>query len=82
MDLRGEQREWVRARIEAAHAWHRARELPEYRRWLETMLDSSEDGISADEARAAYREIRGRYHRLLAHMAGHRRVPLQLDADG
>ncbi len=69
VDLRGEQREWVRARIDAAHAWHRARELPEYRRWLETILDDSQDGISADEARAAYVEMRSRYHRLLAHIA-------------
>ena len=82
VDLRGEQREWVRARIDAAHAWHRARELPEYRRWLETILDYSEDGISADEARAAYREMRGRYHRLLAHMAPDiAEFLLQLDAD-
>ncbi len=69
VDLRGEQREWVRLRIAAAHDWHRAQELPEYRRWLETILDYAEDGISVEEAASAYREIRSRYHRLLAHMA-------------
>jgi hypothetical protein len=69
VDLSGEQREWVRARIASAHAWHRAQELPEYRRWLETLLDYAADGISVDEAGAAYRELRARYHRLLAHMA-------------
>jgi hypothetical protein len=81
VDLRGEQRDWVRARIDAAHAWHRSQELPEYRRWLESILDHSEDGISADEAREAYVEMRSRYHRFLAHMAPDiAEFLLQLDA--
>jgi uncharacterized protein Smg (DUF494 family) len=69
VDLTGEQRDWVRARFAAVHAWHRAEELPEYRRFLDRILAQSEDGISVDEAAAAYHDIRASYHRLLARLA-------------
>ena len=65
VELTGTQREFVRERLARAFAWHRADELPEYRRFLETVLRQAEDNITADEARADYRNLRARYLRLL-----------------
>jgi len=65
VDLTDAQREFVRKRLKKAFAWHRADELPGYRRFLETVLRQVEDHISVDEARADYRDLRGRYTRLL-----------------
>jgi hypothetical protein len=65
VELSSAQREFVRERLTRAFAWHRADELPEYRRFLETVLRQSEDNISVDEARADYRDLRARYLRLL-----------------
>jgi hypothetical protein len=63
VDLSHEQKDWVRARLAQTFAWHRQRELPEYRRFLADMLEKSADGISVDEARAAYADLRGYYDR-------------------
>ena len=65
VDLSGPQREFVRERLARAFAWHRADELPEYNRFLESALRQVEDNLSIEEARADYRELRGRYHRML-----------------
>lgn len=65
VDLSGPQREFVRERLTRVFAWHRADELPEYRRFLETVLRQAEDNITVDEARADYRDLRARYSRLL-----------------
>ena len=65
VDLSGAQRDFVRDRLSRAFAWHRADELPEVRGLLERVLRDSEDGITADEARAAFRSLRERYDRLV-----------------
>lgn len=65
VDLSSTQRDFVRERLTRAFAWHRADELPEYRRFLEKVLRQAEDNITVDEARADYRELRARYARLL-----------------
>jgi hypothetical protein len=65
VDLSGAQRDFVRERLTRAFAWHRADELPEYRRFLEKVLRQADDNITVDEARADYRELRARYARLL-----------------
>ena len=65
VDMTEEQKEWVRVRIERAFAWHREQELPEYRRFLERVLEQSRDDISVEEARVALRDIRESYHRTL-----------------
>lgn len=62
------QKGWVRERLAQTMAWHRASELPEYRRFFEWALARAEDGISVEEARTAHRELRAHYHRLLEHM--------------
>ena len=63
VDMSDEQKEFVRDRMSSAFAWHRERELPEYRRFLEKVLAQAEDNISVEEAAADYRELRGFYHR-------------------
>jgi hypothetical protein len=65
VDLSGPQREFVRERLARAFAWHRADELPEYNRFLESVLRQVEDNLTVEEARSDYRELRARYHRLL-----------------
>jgi outer membrane lipopolysaccharide assembly protein LptE/RlpB len=65
VDMSGEQKDWVRERLARAFAWHRSQELPEYRRFLERVLAQADDGISVEEARAAQREMRASYYRLV-----------------
>jgi hypothetical protein len=59
------QKDWVRERIAATMSWHRARELPEYRRLLESVAASAEGGFTVDEVRVTYRELNRNYMRLL-----------------
>jgi uncharacterized protein DUF6279 len=65
VDLSEDQKDWVRERLVRAFAWHRAQELPEYRRFFERVLVESQDTISVEEARNAHRELRAYYHRTL-----------------
>jgi hypothetical protein len=82
VELSGAQKDWVRERLGRGFAWHRAEQLPEYRRFFETVLKQAEDTISVEEARAGYREVRTLYHRLLERMAPDiADFLLQLDAE-
>ena len=65
VDMSDEQKDFVRDRLERAFAWHRAQELPAYRRFFEKVLVQAADNISVDEADADNRELRGSYHRAL-----------------
>jgi hypothetical protein len=83
VDLSGEQKDSLRKRLKKAFAWHRAQELPEYRRFLESIVEKSAAGVfSADDTRAAYRDLRAYYHRTVERV-----IPdiadllLQLDAE-
>jgi len=69
VDMSGGQREWVHERLERALAWHRAEELPEYRRFLEDLLVRTEGPISAADARHVHHAVREYYHRALDHIA-------------
>ena len=65
VDMSDEQKDFVRDRLERAFAWHRAQELPAYRRFFEKVLVQAADNITVDEADADNRELRGYYHRAL-----------------
>jgi hypothetical protein len=65
VDMSDDQKEFVRERFERAFAWHRAQELPEYRRFFEKVLVDAQDNISVEEAAVAHRELRDHYHRAL-----------------
>ena len=82
VDLSDVQKDWVRERWARVLAWHRTRELPEYRRFLEGFEASLEDGLTVEEARSAYREMRAHYQRLVEHVLPHMAdLLLQLDAE-
>ena len=63
VDMSDDQKEFVRDRFTRAFAWHRAQELPEYRRFLGTVLKQAEDSITIDEVAADHRVMRSHYHR-------------------
>lgn len=63
VDMSDQQKEFVRERFERAFAWHRQKQLPEYRRFLEKVLVQAEDNITVEEAATAHRELRSHYHR-------------------
>jgi hypothetical protein len=82
VDLSDAQKSWMRERLSRTLAWHRARELPEYRRFFERVSAQVADNISVEEARAAQRELRAGYHRLLDHMLPDMaELLVQLDAE-
>lgn len=68
VDMSDDQKEFVRERVARVFAWHRAEELPEYRRFLEKVLAQAEDNLSVDEAALDHRELRSYYHRALARL--------------
>lgn len=67
-DVSGGQKDWLRDRVNAAFAWHRTKELPQYAKFCEKMLAQASDGISIDEAREANKELREYYNRTLDHV--------------
>jgi predicted small secreted protein len=82
VDLSDGQKDWVRERWTRVLAWHRSRELPEYRRFLTDFEASLEGGLTVEEVRAAHGGMRVHYQRfveqVLPHMAD---LLLQLDAE-
>ena len=63
VDLSGEQKDSLRRRLKKAFAWHRAEELPEYRRFLESVAEKSAGPVAVDDVRAADRDLRTYYNR-------------------
>lgn len=81
VDLTDAQKSWVRERLSRTFAWHRARELPEYRRFFANLSSQVDDNISVEEARSARSDLRAYYHRLLERMLPDMaELLLQLDA--
>lgn len=67
-DLQPGQKDWLRERVGRLMAWHRASELPEYRRFLQDVLARSADGVSEEDARWAYVAMRSYYRRAMERM--------------
>ena len=63
VDMSDDQKEFVRDRFNRAFAWHRQQELPEYRAFLERVLQQANDNITVEEAAADHRDLRSYYHR-------------------
>jgi len=82
VDLSGEQKDSLRRRLKKAFAWHRAQELPEYRRFLESVAEKCAGPVSADDVRTADADLRIYYRRTVERV-----IPdiadllLKLDAD-
>ena len=68
VDLDGYQKDWVRERLNRVMAWHRANELPQYRKFLEHVLAESSEPFTVDEIAAAYGDLRDHYHRMVEHL--------------
>ena len=64
-DLHDGQREWVKERFARLLAWHRASELPAYERLLSDTAGRAALGLTQDDARGVYREMRVLYRRTL-----------------
>lgn len=62
-DLREGQRDWVKERFGRLLAWHREAELPVYERLLHEAAARVATGITEEDARRIYREMRGAYRR-------------------
>ena len=68
VDLSGEQKDWLRERVDAAFAWHRAQELPQYQQFCEALAARAADGFTVEQARQANKELRAYYNRTLDHV--------------
>jgi hypothetical protein len=67
-DLSHEQKDFVHARVERAMAWHRSRELPEYRRFLASVAERSGRPFTDEEVAQAWADVRADYRRVLEHL--------------
>ncbi|HSN20461.1 MAG TPA: DUF6279 family lipoprotein [Usitatibacter sp.] len=65
VDLTHEQRDWLHARLDRAMAWHRARELPEYSRFLASVADRSDRAFTDEEVAKAWADVREDYRRVV-----------------
>lgn len=69
VDLNDTQADWVRARLDAAIEWHRARELPRYRAFLESALAKSAAPYAVEDIASHQEELRRHYRRMLDRVA-------------
>jgi chemotaxis methyl-accepting protein methylase len=67
-DLSPTQEEWVRQRANKLIAWHRATELPQYRRVLNEAQARAEAGMTVAEVEAAYGDGRNAFMRVADRM--------------
>ncbi len=68
VDLSHDQKDWLRARLDRAMAWHRRNELPEYRRFLADIARRSDGTFTETEVEQAWLKIRADYDRVVEHI--------------
>lgn len=82
VELSEAQKHWVRERFERVLQWHRTEELPAYRRFLERVLEESEEPFTVAEIAGAYGDLRVHYRRTVEQLVPDvAQLLLQLDAD-
>lgn len=83
VDLSGDQKDWLRERVDAALVWHRARELPQYQHFCEEILAYAAAGsVTPAQVGDMDRELRDYYNRMLDHVTPDLAdLLLQLDTD-
>jgi len=69
VDLSHPQEDWLRERLARAMDWHRAEELPRYRRFFEEVLAKSAAPYTAEDIAAKHGEIRSAYFRVMEQLA-------------
>ena len=62
------QKGFFRERLSSAMAWHRSKELPEYRLAIESLVEKSAGTIPVADVRDTYVKARNFYHRALEHL--------------
>lgn len=67
-DLSGSQKDWVRSRLSKVMQWHRAHELPQYRKFLEHVLQEASEPFSVQEIGDAYADLRDHYHHMVEYL--------------
>jgi hypothetical protein len=65
VDLSNAQEDWLRERLTRAMDWHRAEELPRFRRFFEEALAKSAAPFTAEDIAAKNSEIRAGYYRVM-----------------
>ena len=68
VDLDGYQKDWLRERLSRVMSWHRANELPQYRKFLEHVLAESSEPFTVQEIGDAYSDLRTHYHHMVEHL--------------
>ena len=68
VDLNHDQKDWLRARLDRAMAWHRRNELPEYRRFLADIARRADGTFTEAEVEQAWLKIRADYDRVVEHI--------------
>jgi uncharacterized protein DUF6279 len=68
VDLTPAQKDWVGARLQAAMAWHRSRELPRYARFLASVGERSRRPFTEAEVGEAWADVRADYARVVEHV--------------
>jgi hypothetical protein len=66
-DLSGDQEDWVRQRFDRLQAWHRASELPVYKKDLSDAVARMERPLTVEDARWVNITLRNYYHRVVEH---------------
>lgn len=82
VDINGTQEDWVKERFVRTLAWHRAAELPEYRKLLERVADRADRPFSEADVAVVQQDLKAAVNRatiyLLPHIAD---FLVQLDAE-
>jgi Spy/CpxP family protein refolding chaperone len=65
VDLTNAQEDWLRERLGRAMDWHRAEELPRFRRFFEDALAKSAAPFTAEDIAGKHAEIRAGYFRVM-----------------
>lgn len=68
VDLHRDQKDWLRTHLDRAMAWHRANELPEYRRFFADIARRADGTVTEAEVEQAWLGIRADYDRVIEHI--------------
>jgi len=67
-ELNDEQEDWVEERMKTHLEWHRAQELPHYKRFLTDIQNSAKDGLTMSELDEGYSRFEAKQRRTFARL--------------
>ncbi len=71
VDVNGNQEDWVKERLTRTLAWHRAAELPEYRKLLENVADRADRPFSEADVAAIQQDLKAAVNRATIYVLPH-----------